>query len=721
MATPLKLEIVMSMVDKVLAPLRGVDRQSKSTAQGLRDTRASLKQLEKAQSDIAEFRKLRGGMRETESSLQATQNRIRQLAQEMAKTASPTKAMTKDFTAAKREAAQLGERMQQQSIKAQGLRDKLTSAGISVSSLATHERNLRGSIASTTAELNRKTDALRRQGEQQRKLTAIQEQQSKAAMRSAATMGAGYGGLQAGRTTGSAFTGFMAEGVEFDATMSKVQALARLQKNSADLAALRQQAKDLGDSTMFSATEAAQGQAFLAMAGFKPKAIMDAMPGMLDMAKAGDVEIGRTSDISSNILSAFGIDPSQMGKVADILTKTFTSSNVSLEMLGNTMSYVGPVARAAGVDLETTATMAGLLGNVGIQGDKAGTAMRAMLLRLSAPTSGAAKQLKELGINTKDAQGNIKPIIPLLAEIAAKTEKMGSGDQMAALKDIFGEEPAAAMTEIINKAGSNGIVDYLKVVRENQGAAAETAKVMADNMRGSLDELSSSWDTVRINIGESNDGWMRATIDSLTEITRGVGNWAKENPALTKALSMIAVVLAVVMAGFGVLAITLGLVVGKVMLVRFALAQLGVQGGLLGGIVRVLAGAFRLAGTTAMWLGRLLLANPIGLAVTGIATAAFLIYRYWEPIKGFFSDIWNSLSTGAAALPGVFVAWFAQVFAFMATLPAKFGQFGVDMMQGLISGITGALGGVRDAITGAASSAIGSFKDTLGILSLIHI
>ena len=274
MATPLKLEIVMSMVDKVLAPLRGVDRQSKSTAQGLRDTRASLKQLEKAQSDIAEFRKLRGGMRETESSLQATQNRIRQLAQEMAKTASPTKAMTKDFTAAKREAAQLGERMQQQSIKAQGLRDKLTSAGISVSSLATHERNLRGSIASTTAELNRKTDALRRQGEQQRKLTAIQEQQSKAAMRSAATMGAGYGGLQAGRTTGSAFTGFMAEGVEFDATMSKVQALARLQKNSADLAALRQQAKDLGDSTMFSATEAAQGQAFLAMAGFKPLSLI---------------------------------------------------------------------------------------------------------------------------------------------------------------------------------------------------------------------------------------------------------------------------------------------------------------------------------------------------------------------------------------------------------------------------------------------------------------
>lgn len=722
MAGPLKLEVVMSMVDKALAPLRGIDRQAKATAKGLKDTRDSLKGLERAQDDLGAFRKLGASMRAGGAELDAARTKVRALAQQLKATDAPTRAMQREFSKAKSEAAALGQQQEKMGVQAQVLRDRLSAAGISTRNLGEHERQLRGRIESATQSIARKTAALQAQGAQQRKLADIQERQSKAAMRSAATLGAGYGGLTAGRAAGGAIGQFMGGGVEFDATMSKVQALARLQKNSGDLAALRQQSKDLGDSTMFSATDAAQGQAFLAMAGFNPKAIMGAMPGMLDMAKAGDMEIGQTADISSNILSAFGIDPSKMGNVADVLTKTFTTSNVNLAMLGDTMRYVGPVARAAGVDLETTAAMAGLLGNVGIQGDKAGTAMRAMLLRLSAPTSGAAKQLEKLGVKTKDAVGNIKPIVPLLAEIAAKTEKMGSGDRMAALKDIFGEEPAAAMTEIISKAGSTGILDYLAIVRDNAGAAQATAKTMADNMRGSLDELSSAWDTLGINVGESNDSWMRSTVDRLTEITRSVGNWANQNPALVKALTIMAVVLAALMTAFGVLAITLGLVVGKVMLVRFALATLGVQGGLLSVVLRGVAAAVRFVGGAIVGVVRLLMANPIIAIVAAIATAAYLIYTHWGAISGFFSRLWASVQAGAVSawqgITGRIYQAFAGVVNYFGTeLPSRFAVFGQNIVQGLANGILNSLGAVRSAVGAAADGALGWFKDKLGIRS----
>ncbi len=686
MAGPLKLEVIMSMVDKALAPLRGIDRQAKATSEGLRATRKELRGLEQQQEQITGFRKQQTAVRDLA-------NRLAVLRSNLASTSATYGAASPQAAKLAAEVAKQNKEFEAQRQKLVALRGALNTSG--VTNLSAAEATMGQRVARTTEAITRQTAALKAQGDQQRRLAAIHEQQSKSAMRSAATIGAGFGGLTAGRMTGGVFVEFMKGGVDFDATMSKVQALTRLQKDSPQLAMLRQQAKDLGDSTMFSATEAAQGQAFLAMAGFKPESIKAAMPGMLDMAKAGDMEIGRTADISSNILSAFGIDPAKMGTVADILTKTLTTSNVDLEMLGNTMSYVGPVARAAGVDLETTAAMAGLLGNVGIQGDKAGTAMRAMLLRLSAPTKGAAKQLKALGVSTKDAHGNIKPIVPLLAQIAAKTEKLGSADRMAALKDIFGEEPAAAMTEIVSQAGSKGIMEYLKVVSDNQNAAATTAKTMADNMRGSLDELFSAWDTVGINVNETNGSWMRETVDRLTEITRSVGLWAKENPALVKTLTVLAVVLAGAMVAFGVLAITLGLIVGKVMLVRFALQALGVQGGVLALALRGLGGGLRALGVAAVAGG--------GGAASGLARLGMLLQALPAMAMASGRSVVASFGTARTAIVGATARLWAYVAAQKAAALAG-ARRGLGA-AGAALAIRGPAGLARDAAAGVAGKA----------------
>ena len=228
--------------------------------------------------------------------------------------------------------------------------------------------------------------------------------------------------------------------------MSKVQALTRLNKESEKLNKLREQAKKLGSTTSFTATEVAQGQSFLAMAGFDAEKIQKSMPSLLDLAKGAGLDLATTADISSNILSAFKMPAEQMGVVADTLAATFSRSNVDLAMLGDTMKYVAPIAKKTGAGIQDAAAMAGLLGNIGIQGSEAGVALRALYNRMAAPPQDASSALKELNVQVADANGNMRPMAALLAEVAEKTKDMGNTKQLALFKAIAGSRAGAAMS-----------------------------------------------------------------------------------------------------------------------------------------------------------------------------------------------------------------------------------------------------------------------------------
>jgi len=203
--------------------------------------------------------------------------------------------------------------------------------------------------------------------------------------------------------------------IGFEAAMSKVGAVSRA--SDTQLSLLTSTARKLGAETAWSASQAAQGMEFLSMAGFSVNDVVAAMPGMLDLASASGADLGRTADIASNILSGFAIEAGEMGRVGDVLTNTFTSSNTNLEMLGNTMSYVAPVAAAVGASIETTAAMAGKLGDAGIQGSQAGTALRAMFTRLSAPPRKAAKAIENLRLEMQDANGVLRDTPDILSEV----------------------------------------------------------------------------------------------------------------------------------------------------------------------------------------------------------------------------------------------------------------------------------------------------------------
>ena len=369
------------------------------------------------------------------------------------------------------------------------------------------------------------------------------------------------GGMQMAGASAATYAGarFMAPGFDFEEQMSKVQALTRLDKDDPMLQKLKDQAKELGATTWASATQAADAMSFYAMAGFDPQAIMDAMPSTLDLAKAGGVEVGVAADIGSNILSAFGLDPSEMDNVADILVSVFTRTNTSIEMLGETMKYVGPVARELKIPLEESAAMAGILGNVGIQGSQAGTALRALQSRLAAPPSGAKKALEELNVQTKDAEGNFRAMPDILADVMKATEKLGSADKMGYLKAIAGEEAGAAFASFLNENSYEELMKIIEAARNADGEAKEVAEKMSNNVKGDWTGLMSALESVQIGVSELEGGGLRSLLQTITKIVQATSGWIKENPKLAGTIFKVTVGIIGIVAGLGALTFAMGI------------------------------------------------------------------------------------------------------------------------------------------------------------------
>lgn len=440
--------------------------------------------------------------------------------------------------------------------------------------------------------------------------------------------------------------------IEFEQSMLNVKSVINGITED-EFKALNDEAKRLGAATSFSASEAAEGMKYLAMAGFNTNQIITSMPGLLDMAKAGVIDLGSASDISSNILSAFGISAGEMGRVADTLTMAFTTSNTTLESLGYTMKYVGPIARAAGMSLEEAAAMAGLLGNVGIQGEMAGTQLRAMLNRLAAPVGPAQEKLKELGITVKDSTGNLRPMIELLAAMDSKTANMGNADRLAAFKTIFGEEAVSGLTELINQAGAGGIAKYLDIVKNSSGKASQVAAIQMAGVKGAMDELSSAAEGLSITFANLFLPAIKSIANGMKSLTNTLNSFIETHPILTRG-----VVYAV--AGFTAYVA----VVKSLMIAKSALAVgttlLASKTLLLNGVVTT-ASVVTKAVTVAQWaLNAALTANPIGLVVVGVAAligAGIALYKNWDKISKFFITTWENIkgavSSGFEYISGI--------------------------------------------------------------------
>lgn len=648
MSNNLKLQVVLSAVDKLTAPFRSAQESNKRLASAVRQSRDSLKTLNQQASQIDGFRKIKQQLTSTQQAYQSATQRVVTLAKEIANSENPTKKQLEAFKKAQREAGQLKTKYEQLQQSAQRQRSALQANGISTNQLGQAQRRLNSDIERTTQQLRRQENQLRRSAEQERRMAAAKSQyqktldvRNKMAGTGATMTATGAGMLYSAKQT-------LMPGYEFNVGMSKVQALTRLDKDSDEFKMLREQAQELGATTAFTANQVAQGQAFYSMAGFKPEQIKNAMPGTLAMSLAGDIDLGTTADIGSNILTGFKLDSDQMGRVSDVLVGAFTRSNTSLTMLGDTMKYVAPVASGLGVDLETAAAATGKLGDAGIQGSMAGTSLRAILGRLAEPPKMAAKALEELGIKTRDAKGNLRDFPELLAELDKKTAKMGNAQRAGFFKAIAGEEAFSALSVLAEQAGKGELQKFVDELKKAKGEAQNVAGTMTDNLDGDMKNLTSAWEALGIKIFDGIDKPLRQISQSITKAISKVESWVKANPELAKTLTMIGLAIAGIITTLGILSLSIAAMLGPLAAAKLSLSILGIKGG---GALTLLLKPIKLLGSAFLGLGKAMLANPILLAIAAIAAAVYLIYKNWDTIGPYVYKVWDTVKRYTA------IAW----------------------------------------------------------------
>ncbi|WP_062397839.1 phage tail tape measure protein [Methanogenium cariaci] len=273
--------------------------------------------------------------------------------------------------------------------------------------------------------------------------------------------------------------------VDFDDSMRQVQAATCATAEEFDR--LRETALDLGSSTAFTASQAAQAMMYLGKAGLDTNEILEATPQMLSLASAGAMDLGTSADIATNVMSGFRLEVEDLGHVSDILAEAASSSNTSIEQLGEAMTYVGPVASSAGLSIEETTAAIEIMSNAGIQGSMAGTALRGAMSQLLAPTDQVTEVLAKYGLTAEEVDPATRSLAEILDTLAAAGLSTG-GDAMT----LFGDRAGPGMLALIAEGGGGAIEDYTDALNDCDGAAQKMAETMEGGAGGSLRQMKSA-------------------------------------------------------------------------------------------------------------------------------------------------------------------------------------------------------------------------------------
>lgn len=458
-------------------------------------------------------------------------------------------------------------------------------------------------------------------------------------------------------------------GMNFDSAMSQVAATMGLTQdeiNSTDgvFQKLRTTALDMGSSTKFSASEAAEGLNYLAMSGMDADTMMKALPITLQMAGASGIDLATTCDKLTNIMSSLGLASkdsatymNNMGTVTDVFALTSTKANTDVMGLYESISQVGATARVMQNPLSELSIATGILADNDIQASEAGTILRNLLLSLTAPTDSAKKAMDELGFSAFDTNGELRPMQDILQELNEKFSQMTTEEKMNIMNKIFNKTDLKGINALLGESGDRW--DELEIAIDNcEGSAEQMYKTQNDNLKGSLTELSSAVEGLKIAISDKLTPAIRPVVEAITkfaqEVTKVIQGAEDANPVL-EALAMVLTVLA----GAFVAVKISSFISSLVSMVGALVLTIQTAGGLTGAL-GLLANAMNI--------------NPITLiigAIGGLIAAFIYLWNTSEGFRNFWINMWENVTSFFQNAWNVIVSFVTQ------TIPQMISDIGI--------------------------------------------
>ncbi|NUT85912.1 phage tail tape measure protein [Pseudomonas corrugata] len=742
MANDLKMEVILQAIDRATRPIRAITQGSVGLGRALKESRDQLKTLQEQQRDVSSWRTLRAASEQTETALQAARDRVKALGKDLAAAGAPTRQMTRDLKGAIREAAALKKQHLEQQVQLQGLRSKLGAAGISTRNLSQHERDLRQRIEQTNKTITEQGRRMQRLTAQTKQLAMARAQYDKTQQLAGSMAGVGAGSAAAGAAMGMP-------------VLSTVQSYMSFEDAMAGVAKQVEGARD--DNGQLTSTYFEMADAIKAMAQRIPMAtteIAALVEGAARMGVTGKDNLLAFAEVAANAATAFELPADQIGENLARIADLYKIPIQNVSQLGDAINYLDDNAKSKGADiidvLQRTAGVTASVGmsykdaaalgstflTLGATAEVAGTATNAMIRELAIATQQPARfqsGLKALGLEAKALQnGMAENATGTLQQVLDAINKLPKAEQLGVTTQLFGKEFGDDAAKLAQNIGEYRRQLELANSVAGAGSMQREADIRAELMSARLEMAKNRAFNLSATLGETLRPTLVDLFESFNSVVSRVNDWVKANPELAGQILKTVAGVAALAAGFG--AVTLGMAsfLGPFAMARYALTLFGIKGAGLGSVLFNLGKvALPIVGKAILFIGRALMMNPIGLAVTTIAGAAYLIYKNWEPIKAFFLGLWAEIKqgfagglTGIATLIlnfsplGLFYRAFAAVMNYFGVdMPAKFSDFGGMLLDGLVNGIKNKLGAVKDAISSVGDSTVGWFKEKLGIHS----
>ncbi len=482
---------------------------------------------------------------------------------------------------------------------------------------------------------------------------------------------------------------------QFQDSMAKVQALSGA--TGEEFEKLKQTAMEFGESTVFSASECADALGYMALAGWDAEESTAALPGILNLAAASQMDLAQASDLCTDYMSAFGMEAGDAAHFADVLAYAQANSNTTTEMLGEAFKNCAVNAKGFGLDVEQTTALLGKLADQGLKGSEAGTALNAVFRDMSSKMEDGAIKIGNMSVKVTDAQGNFRDMTDIIRDVNAATNGLSESEKMVALQSTFTADSIKAMGILCN-TGADDIDSMTQALYGADGTAEEMSDTMNNTLSGAIKELSSAWEGLQLKLMDST-GVLTKLIKALTSVVRWISN-------LPDGVKQVIIVFAGLLATIGPVLLIIGKLMTSVqgLIKTFsmlkaaitALKSFSLIGSLVSGFNTVITWLYvfimdsLIPAFGALWA--FMLANPITFVIAAIVALVAIFVVLWKKcdwFREFWIDLWNKCKEAVVGFYNRNKEVFDAVVAFFTraweAIKTVFGGF-ITFLKGVFTG-----------------------------------